>query len=447
MPEPRSTESPADRTGTHTETVETTAASAPIVDIEQAPDPDVAIVIVTYGTGSIVVDALASVAEHTGPAFEVVVVDNPTEGRAPTSELLRERTSGVRLVVPDRNLGFGGGNAAGVAHTTAELICFLNPDVIVVDGWLEPLVAALDDPAVGIAGPVLLNTDGTIQEAGRVVYADGWTGAVAGRDLLTGDASQLFSRDVDYVSAACWVVRRGEHLARGGFDDRYHPAFFEDVDYALRVESEGQRTRLVVDVPVVHEHGGGGAGRDATPFEPHARFCAAWTVELAARSPCPGSDAEARQARDRLADERLALVDRAGSRRAARRGLAEAARHARVHPRDRVVFVTPVARGLALDAARRAGVEVVVGEVESVLAERSDELTARRDVVAPPTLMRRDVRQRWLAIVGLSVLLALGALLTLVGAARRSVVPASAAGGEGRGRAWHLRRSRSRRSR
>ncbi len=383
---------------------EVTAAGAPDVRIASSPDPLVSIIIVTFGTGPVILDALAALADNTRLPFEVVVVDNPAAGRPASGDLLRSRSAGVRLVTPPGNLGFGGGNDLGVSLTSGELVCFLNPDVIVDDGWLAPLAAALDDPVVAIAGPVLMNPDGTIQEAGRVVYPDGWTGAVAGRDMMTGDATQLFARDVDYVSAACWLVRRGEHLARGGFDARYHPAFFEDVDYALRVESEGQRSRLVVDVPVVHHHGLGGAGQDADPHASYEAFRSVWDDRLAGQPARPDSAAGARAARDRLATARVAWVDRSGSARARRRGLAAAIEHARTHPRDRVTFITGPSGGLDVDSARRAGVEVVVGDVGSLAAERAGELTASRDVWSAASVLRSPSSRRWTALAALALL-------------------------------------------
>ena len=402
----------AGQTGPQGAAVETTAAPTATVGLAHSPDPAVSIVIVSYGTGTVILDALAAVAECTRLGVEVVVVDNPAEDKPATGDLLRAHTSGVRLVTPSHNLGFGGGNVVGVEQTTADFVCFLNPDVIVADGWLEPLVAALDDPAVGIAGPVLLNPDGSIQEAGRVIYRDGWTGAVGGRDVLTGDRSQLFSRDVDYVSAACWVVRRSEFVARGGFDDRYHPAFFEDVDYALRVERDQQRTRLVVDVAVVHEHGLGGAGRDAQPHASYDAFATEWSEQLEAHATRPESDADARRSRDRLAAARLVWADRSDSTHARRRGLADAIDHARAHPRDRVTFLTDDADRLDIEPARCAGVEVLVGDVDVLLDERAEEFTAVREVWSPISLLRRRGMRRWIALAAI-VLLA-GVILRMV---------------------------------
>jgi GT2 family glycosyltransferase len=324
----------------------------------------VSIVIVTHGTGGIVLESIDAIERHTAIDHEVIVVDNPPDdGQPRTAELLRSVES-IRLVEADENLGFSGGNNLGAQHASGDLVCFLNPDVIVGPGWLEPLVAALADPVIGIVAPVLVNRDGSLQEAGQLVYDDGCTAAVGGPEVMPGDWINAFSRDVDYASAACWVVRRDDFLAIGGFDERYRPAYFEDVDYAMRVEQTGQRTRLVVDVPVLHEHGSGGSS-DAVAIAERSRdtFRTRWQRELARRPSRPSDPSAAIDNRDRLAGRRsltIASFADCGRRRweqAIDDAIAEAARR----PRDRVTLLTdrdPTPE--RADAARRAGLEIVV---------------------------------------------------------------------------------------
>ena len=93
----------------------------------------------------------------------------PAGRRSPQdSRVASRRSPDITLIEVDENLGFSGGNNLGAHHATGELLCFLNPDVVVGPGWLEPLVASLDDPTVGIAAPVLVNVDGSLQEAGQL---------------------------------------------------------------------------------------------------------------------------------------------------------------------------------------------------------------------------------------------------------------------------------------
>jgi GT2 family glycosyltransferase len=355
-------------------------------DVATGGDPTVSIIVVTYGTGPVVLEMLDAVARYTPVAHEVIVVDcQPAEPATRTSWLLADRRD-IRLLVVDDNLGFAGGNEYGVEHARGVLLCFLNPDVIVGPGWLEPLVAALDDPAVGIAAPVFVNDDGSLQEAGQLIFADTFTGPI-GDAVMPGDPTNVFSRDVDYASAACWVVRRADHLALGGFDRHYHPAYFEDADYALRMEAVGKRTRLVADVPLVHRRGLGTGRRDATLGQnTHARFKRQWATHLADRPARPTTSVEAIAARDRLCGTTTLTVawsDRAteDERTAA---FEQALQLAAASPRDRVSLLTDVAPSASDDErARGNGLEVVVvNEAETDRAVvQADRIALADDVI------------------------------------------------------------------
>jgi O-antigen biosynthesis protein len=238
--------------------------------------PAVSFVVVTYGTGEIVQRCLAGLAATVEVPYEVIVVDNACAGGMPTADRLRLTTSGVRLVKGATNLGFGGGNDVGVAHARADLVCLMNPDVLVVGEWLAPLVAAARVPSVGIAAPVLLHPDRTLQEAGQRV--DGQ--AITRTTLADPGAATV---DVDYSSAACWMLRTDVHEAVGGFDPAYHPAYFEDVDLAWRVRRAGWRTVVVGSSRVVHASGTSTRARPAPALSQQAIFRRRWAPELASR--------------------------------------------------------------------------------------------------------------------------------------------------------------------
>lgn len=256
-------------------TEQRTASAAPLVTLPDADEPAVSVVIVTYGTGPVVIDCLAALAATTaGTPVEAIVVDQPPppgrERALPAAARLRLVTAGVRLVHAPANFGFGGGNALGVARARGERIVLLNPDAVVQDGWLEPLLAVLDDPTVGIAAPVLLNPDGSVQEAGQtLVGADT-------APVLDEPAAPV--TDVTYSSAACWALRRADWERIGGFDPAYHPAYFEDVDLALRARRLGLRAVVVAASRVVH-HRGTSTGEAPRPaFAQQAVFRRRWGV-------------------------------------------------------------------------------------------------------------------------------------------------------------------------
>jgi GT2 family glycosyltransferase len=226
-----------------------TNSPAAIATVPSHDWPDVSVIFVTYGTGKILVNALATLADTmpTGLAFEVIVVDNPHPSYPGRSmRWLALATAGVRVAQSERNLGFGGGCGAGVDHARGRTIVFANPDIEFRAGWLPPLLEAVGAPDIVVAAPVLLNADGTVQEAGVWIRDDGW--AHFNRLAPQPEATV----DVVHASAACWVMKRERFEQLGGFDDAYWPAYYEDIDLVFRAREHGLRVIVHGSSHVVH---------------------------------------------------------------------------------------------------------------------------------------------------------------------------------------------------
>ena len=212
-----------------------------------------------------------------------------------------EETEICSVTPLEENLGFAAANNLAAAQLSSEYLAFLNPDLELTEGWLNPLLDALDDPAVAIAAPVLLDNDGFIEEAGQVVFSDGGTLAMGGSHWSGGRESYcevMFDRDVDYASAACWVVRRSVFEEFGGFSTDYYPAYFEDTDFAQCVQQDGYVTRIVAARPVVHHHEGASADRLTMATNSRRTFEDKWATVLTTKPDRSLLDADRRLVRD-----------------------------------------------------------------------------------------------------------------------------------------------------
>ncbi|MDA8297002.1 MAG: glycosyltransferase [Actinomycetota bacterium] len=226
---------------------------------------------------------LAALAAHRcGVPFDVVVALNE-----PADELADELDAApvaVRVLESDANLGFGAACNRAAAVASAPLLVFLNDDATVEDGWLDALVdAAARRPAAVAIGGAVRFCDGRWQEAGSVIWRDGWTSGV-GRGLVQGDARFFFERRVEYCSASSLLVRSEDFVAVGGFDEEYYPAYFEDCDLCLRLAARGEIWFTpLASVRHLESQSTTGTYRQYLMERNHELFLRRWGTELASR--------------------------------------------------------------------------------------------------------------------------------------------------------------------
>lgn len=199
------------------------------------PDPVASIIVVGWQDAPLLISCLASLkANVAGCRFEVLLVLNEPTYRLQAALALSVR--GVRTWLFETNLGFGGAVNLAAAEARGKYIVLLNDDSLVESNWLESLVETAERRECGAVGSTFLNPDGTLQEAGSILWSDGHTAAVGSGGLL---GHWDFERQVDYCSGASLLVRRDAWEELGGFDSRYYPAYYEDVDFALRLKQKG----------------------------------------------------------------------------------------------------------------------------------------------------------------------------------------------------------------
>ncbi len=271
-------------------------ARGPEVVFELPAAPDVTVVVIGWRDAPDLLDCLGALAGAGGTtSFEVVVTLN--EPTAALLERLDGAVGGCRAVeVSEVNVGFGEANNRGAARGAGRLIAFLNDDATVTPGWLDQLVAVLGArPGAGAVGSRLDNPDGSLQEAGSIIWSDGSTTQVDGGVL---DGAPPPAGPVDYCSAAALLVRRDIFESVGGFDAGYFPAYFEDTDLCLKVRAAGRSVVLAPGAAVVHRGSASTSSRFAWFLHEHnrRRFTARWGSVLAGLDPPPpAGDADARR--------------------------------------------------------------------------------------------------------------------------------------------------------
>lgn len=215
---------------------------------------DVSIIIVSYNTADLIGDCLESVLASRQVNCEVFVVDNAS--RDQSAEIVRKKFPAVRLIVNEKNLGFGAANNQALRECTGRYVVFLNPDTTVEPESFCRMVAFMDaHPQVGLAGPMVFNPDGTRQDSVSYRYPGHRYGAADLGSLPGGIACVL---------GACQIAGAGLLRELGGFDEDFF-LYGEDQDICLRVRKRGFEIGFIDDAVIMHH--GGKSERETLPAE------------------------------------------------------------------------------------------------------------------------------------------------------------------------------------
>ncbi len=211
----------------------------------------VSTVVVSYNSA----DVIGACLESIEGAGEIIVVDNASQDH--TCEAVRHACPAARLIANTTNRGFAAAVNQGVRASCNDLILLLNPDTRLTArlGERNPMIAAAVQSDCGVVGGRLESADGGVQQGFAVRgFPTPWTLAfevlllnrlwpgnpVNRRYRLAGfdwDRAQA----CDQPAGAFVMFRREVFEKVGGFDERFFPLWFEDVDFCLRVRRAGFR--------------------------------------------------------------------------------------------------------------------------------------------------------------------------------------------------------------
>jgi GT2 family glycosyltransferase len=207
-----------------------------VVAFRDEDAPCASIMVIGLRDAPMLTACLDSIAQNVAEvAYEVIVILND-----PTPDLsaaIEHGVTGARVFPFRANLGFGGAINYAAQQARGQYLVLLNDDAMVTRGWLESLVGTEQRRArCGIVGSTYLHPDGTLQEAGALIWSDGTTSAV-GEGAAPDHMG--FERRVDYISGGSLLISKAVWDELGGFDGAYYPAYFEDVDFCLRAAEVG----------------------------------------------------------------------------------------------------------------------------------------------------------------------------------------------------------------
>lgn len=179
---------------------------------------------------------------------QVIVVDN---GSSDATAAGLRMYPWAHVVSNPTNRGIAGGWNEAAAQARHDVITFLHNDTLLLHPWIEPLLAAFEDPAVAAAGP---RTDFAAGE--QEVPTAEWSTKSELRRLARQWAAEHSgsTSEVSRLHGFCLAVRRDRLAEVGGFDEGYGAGGLPDADLCRSLSASGHRL-VVCDGSFVHHAG------------------------------------------------------------------------------------------------------------------------------------------------------------------------------------------------
>lgn len=228
---------------------------------------DLGIIVVSYNTREITLEALRALKRETDPdLYELIVVDNASSDGS--AGAIAAEFPDLHLVALDENIGFAKANNLAADMMRTRYLLLLNPDTLILDNSVGKLLQfAVDHPRARIWGGRTLFADERLNPSSCWNKMTLWsvfcqlTGLKAlfpGSRLFNSEAIGSWQRnsvrEVDIVSGCFLMIERSLWQALGGFDTGYF-MYGEDADLCLRAKRTGARPIICPAAELIHYGG------------------------------------------------------------------------------------------------------------------------------------------------------------------------------------------------
>lgn len=219
------------------------------------------IIIVTYNVYNEIKNCIKSIYNlKTNIDFEIIVADNKSLNR--DIDNIKLDFPSVSYTKLHSNLGFAKANNFGVKNSSSKYLCFLNPDTIIIEDFITPIIEFIEqNKNAGACAPMLLYEDRSYQSS------TGFKMGIIYEFLEAAMLIKLIRRvkknkylsltksylpvNVGWVSGACLVVKRSVFEQVGGFTEDYF-LNYEDIDLCKKIEDSGYKNYYFPFIKCVH---------------------------------------------------------------------------------------------------------------------------------------------------------------------------------------------------
>ena len=205
--------------------------------------------VVSHGQILLVSKLLEDLAAMASRDFEVILTLNVSEAFEPE---VKGYPFPLRIIRNAQPKGFGANHNAAFAIARGRFFAVLNPDIRIPSDPFPALCAAASQPGVGVAAPLVVSPDGSIEDSARHFPTLASLASKLARGNPGHDYPMTDERiSPDWVAGMFMVFVREAFASVSGFDERYF-LYYEDVDLCWRLRHSGLSVQCLPSVQVVH---------------------------------------------------------------------------------------------------------------------------------------------------------------------------------------------------
>ena len=206
-------------------------------------DPFVSIIIPVKNNITYLFDCLNSIfnSEYL-ISYEIIVVGDFSDGGTKILENTHFKYfKNIKIIDNKNNNDFYVNCNLAAKSSKGKYIVLLRDNTKVHKEWLTFLLKQIEsNKNIGIVGSKLIYPDGLLKEAGGIMWKDG-DFLIFGKGNDANLSEYNYVKEVDFISAVSIIIKKSVWEIIGGFDERFIPIKYTDIDLSFKVRKIGYK--------------------------------------------------------------------------------------------------------------------------------------------------------------------------------------------------------------
>ena len=214
-------------------------------------DKKIAVIIINWKKNDFTLNCIDSVLKSSYKNFKIILIDNESQNSFPDEINKSEK---IQIIKNENNEGFSKANNQGIRYSIKngfDYVLLLNNDTLIKNDLINFLIKQSSNLNQKIIQPLILNYDGTkIWNAGGKI--NNFFGTF--ETLKKGKSFKNFKSDknlTDWFTGCCVLIKVEIFNHVGYFDERFF-AYYEDVDFSIRLKKMGYSIALMTNSYLQH---------------------------------------------------------------------------------------------------------------------------------------------------------------------------------------------------